>query len=130
MKNLIVQIADFQAIRKAKTLNEIQQTVNNDRDFQFKKYHKMFTGLDPVDDDNPQDTIDCMVRAVNFINDNLELKEGENEENVIAVDNLIDKLQDERFRNTILSILKSMLHRVQFSEKKQDNKLFLITGTN
>jgi len=127
MKNLIVQIAGFQDIRKAKTLKEVWYSINNDRDFQFKKYHKLFTGLDPVDDDNPQETIECMVKAVNFINKNLDLQEGENEENAIAVDRLIDTLQDERFRNTIVSILKSMLQRFRYPEKDQSKKLFLIS---
>jgi hypothetical protein len=48
MRNLIVDIADFQTIRRAKTLKEIQKNVNDDRYFQFKKYHKLFTGLDLV----------------------------------------------------------------------------------
>lgn len=126
MKNLSLGIADFQTIRRAKTLKEIQKNVNIDRDFQFKKYHKLFTGLDPVDSDDPQRTIDSMERAVNFINQNLELKESADEENIIEIDNLIAELQDERFRNTLISILKSMHHRLQVSEKTQDNKLFLI----
>ncbi len=127
MKNLTVDIAEFQSIRKAKTLKEVWQKINVDRDFQFKKYHKMFTGLDPVDSDDPQRTIDSMVRAVNFINQNLDLKEGENEENARMVEDFIDKLQDEMFRNTLLSILKSMLHRLRFSEKDQSKKLFVIS---
>ena len=127
MKNLTVEIADFERFKDAKTLKEVWKIVNNDRDFQFKKYHKLFTGLDPVDDDNPQDTIECMVKAVNFISKNLDLKEGENEKNAIAINDFIDTLEDERFRTTLLSILKSMLHRFHVSEKDQSNKLFLIT---
>ena len=127
MKNLTVGIADFQLIRNAKTLKEVWENVNDDRDFQFKKYHKLFTGLDPVDDDNPQESIHSMIKAVNFINDNLDLKDGENEENAMMVDDLIDKLQDERFRNTLISILKSMLQRFRYPEKDQSKKLFLIT---
>ena len=127
MKNLSLEIAEFQIIRNAKTLNEIQKSINNDRDFQFKKYHKLFTGLDPVDDDNPEETINSMVKAVNFINRNLDLKVGENEDNAIEVDELIGKLQDERFRNTLISILESMLHRFRFPEKNQSKKMFLIT---
>jgi hypothetical protein len=127
MKNLTIAIADFQSLRKAKTLKEIQREINDDRDFQFKKYHKMFTGLDPVDDDNPKETIDSMVRAVNFVNQNLNLIEGEKEQNIMEIDNLLYKLQDERFRNTIISILKSMLHRFHVSEMEQEKKLFLIS---
>ena len=127
MKNLSVEIAEFQTIRRAKTLKEVWKNINSDRDFQFKKYHKLFTGLDPVDDDNPQVTIDSMIKAVNFINKNLDLKGGENENNAMEVEELIDKLQDERFRNTLISILKSMLHRFRFPEKDQRNKLFLIS---
>jgi len=127
MKNLSIEIAEFQIIRNAKTLKEIQKSLNNDRDFQFKKYHKLFTGLDPVDDDNPQETISSMVKAVNFINNNLDLKVGENEENVIEVDELIGKLQDERFRNTLISILESMLHRFRYPEKDQSKKMFILT---
>ena len=127
MKNLTVEIADFERFKDAKTLKEVWKNVNNDRDFQFKKYHKLFTGLDPVDDDNPQDTIECMVKAVNFINKNLDLIESENEKNAIAVNDFIDTLEDERFRTTLLSILKSMLHRLHVSEKNQSNKLFLMT---
>ena len=127
MKNLTIEIADFEKFKDAITLKEVWKNVNNDRDFQFKKYHKLFTGLDPVDDDNPQDTIESMVKAVNFINKNLDLIESENEENAIAVNNFIDTLEDERFRTTLLSVLKSMLHRLRVSEKNQSNKLFLIT---
>ena len=127
MKNLSIDIADFQTLRRAKTLKEIQKNINTDRDYQFKKYHKLFTGLDPVDDDSPKETMDSMVKAVNFINRNLELKEGDNEQNVLEIDNLIDKLQDERLRNTIISILKSMLHRFSVSEMEQSKKLFLIS---
>jgi hypothetical protein len=127
MKNLSVEIADFERFKDAKTLKEVWKNVNNDRDFQFKKYHKLFTGLDPVDDDNPQDTIESMVKAVNFINKNLDLIESENEKNAIAVNDFMDMLEDERFRTTLLSILKSMLHRLRVSEKDQSNKLFLIT---
>lgn len=127
MKNLTVEIADFERFKDAKTLKEVWKIVNNDRDFQFKKYHKLFTGLDPVDDDNPQDTIECMVKAVNFISKNLDLIEGENEKNAIAINDFIETLEDERFRTTLLSILKSMLHRFHVSEKDQSNKLFLIT---
>ena len=127
MKNLTVEIADFERFKDAKTLKEVWKNVNNDRDFQFKKYHKLFTGLDPVDDDNPQDTIECMVKAVNFINKNLDLIESENEKNAIAVNDFIDTLEDERFRTTLLYILKSMLHRLHVSEKDQSNKLFLMT---
>ncbi len=127
MKNLTIEIADFQRIKKAKALKEVWEKINNDRDFQFKKYHKLFTGLDPVDSDDPQRTIESMVKAVNFINKNLDLIEGENEENAMAVEDLIDNLQDERFRNTLISILKSLLHRFRFSEKEQSKKLFLIS---
>lgn len=127
MKNLTIEIADFQRIRKAKALKDVWEKINNDRDFQFKKYHKLFTGLDPVDSDDPQRTIESMVKAVNFINKNLDLIEGENEENATAVEFLIDNLQDERFRNTLISILKSMLHRFRYSEKEQSKKLFLIS---
>jgi hypothetical protein len=127
MKNLSVEIADFQRIRKAKALKEVWGNINNDRDFQFKKYHKLFTGLDPVDSDDPQTTIECMDKAVHFINKNLDLKEGENEENAVAVNDLINDLQDERFRNTIISILKSMVHRFRYAEKDQTKKLFLIS---
>lgn len=127
MKNLTIEIADFEKFKDAITLKEVWKNVNNDRDFQFKKYHKLFTGLDPVDDDNPQGTIESMVKAVNFINKNLDLIESENEENAIAVNNFIDTLEDERFRTTLLSVLKSMLHRLRVSEKDQSNKLFLIT---
>ena len=127
MKNLSIYIADFQTLRRAKTLKEIQKNINTDRDYQFKKYHKLFTGLDPVDDDSPKETMDSMVKAVNFINRNLELKEGDNEQNVLEIDGLIDKLQDERLRNTIISILKSMLHRFSVSEMEQSKKLFLIS---
>ena len=127
MKNLSLEIAEFQIIRNAKTLNEIQKSINNDRDFQFKKYHKLFTGLDPVDDDNPEETINSMVKAVNFINRNLDLKVGENEDNAIEVDELIGKLQDERFRNTLISILESILHRFRFPEKDQSKKMFILT---
>ena len=127
MKNLSLEIAEFQIIRNAKTLNEIQKSINNDRDFQFKKYHKLFTGLDPVDDDNPEETISSMVKAVNFINRNLDLKVGENEDNAIEVDELIGKLQDERFRNTLISILESILHRFRFPEKDQSKKMFILT---
>lgn len=127
MKNLSVEIADFEKFKDAKTLKEVWKNVNNDRDFKFKKYHKLFTGLDPVDDDNPQDTIESMVKAVNFINKNLDLIESENEKNAIAVNDFMDMLEDERFRTTLLSILKSMLHRLRVSEKDQSNKLFLIT---
>lgn len=127
MKNLLIDIADFQTLRRAKTLKEIQKNIDKDRDYQFKKYHKLFTGLDPVDDDSPKETMDSMVKAVNFINRNLELKEGDNEQNVLEIDNLIDKLQDERLRNTIISILKSMLHRFSVSEMEQSKKLFLIS---
>lgn len=127
MKNLSVEIADFPRIRKAKELKDVWEHINIDRDFQFKKYHKLFTGLDPVDSDDPQTTIECMDRAVNFINKNLDLKEGENEENAEAVNDLINDLQDERFRNTLISILKSMLHRFRYSEKDQSKKLFLIS---
>ena len=129
MKNLIIDIADFQTLRRAKTLKDIEKNINKDRDFQFKKYHKLFTGLDPVDDDSPKDTMDSMVRAVNFINQNLELMEGENEQNMVEVENLIEKLRDERFRNTVLSILKSMLHRFNVSEMEQSKKLFLLSPT-
>lgn len=127
MKNLTVEIADYQRIRKAKALKDVWEKINIDRDFQFKKYHKLFTGLDPVDSDDPQRTIESMVKAVNFINKNLDLIEGENEENAMAVEFLIDNLQDERFRNTLISILKSLLHRFRFSEKEQSKKLFLIS---
>lgn len=127
MKNLSVEIADFPRIRKAKELKDVWERINIDRDFQFKKYHKLFTGLDPVDSDDPQTTIECMDRAVNFINKNLDLKEGENEGNAEAVNDLINDLQDERFRNTLISILKSMLHRFRYSEKDQSKKLFLIS---
>lgn len=130
MKNLLIDIADFQTLRRAKTLKEIQKSVNKDRDFQFKKYHKLFTGLDPVDDDNPGETMDSMVRAVNFINKNLELLKGEKEQNILEIEDLISKLQDERFRNTIISILKSMQHRFNVSEIEQNNKLFLISPSN
>lgn len=129
MKNLFINIADFQTLRRAKTLKEIQKNINADRDFQFKKYHKLFTGLDPVDDDSPRETMDSMVRAVNFINQNLELIEGENEQNMLEIELLISKLQDERFRNTVISILKSMLHRFNVSEMEQSKKLFLISPT-
>jgi hypothetical protein len=127
MKNLTVEIADYQRIKKAKALKDVWEKINIDRDFQFKKYHKLFTGLDPVDSDDPQITIESMVKAVNFINKNLDLIEGENEENATAVEFLIDNLQDERFRNTLISILKSMLHRFRYSEKEQSKKLFLIS---
>ena len=127
MKNLTIEIADFEKFKDAITLKEVWKNVNNDRDFQFKKYHKLFTGLDPVDDDNPQDTIECMVKAVNFINKNLDLLESENEKNAIAINDFMDTLEDERFRTTLLSVLKSMLHRLRVSEKDQSNKLFLIT---
>lgn len=127
MKNLRVEIADFQRIRKAKALKDVWEKINIDRDFQFKKYHKLFTGLDPVDSDDPQRTIESMVKAVNFINKNLDIIEGENEENATEVEFLIDNLQDERFRNTLISILKSMLHRFRYSEKEQSKKLFLIS---
>ena len=70
-----------------------------------------------------------MVRAVDFINQNLELLEGEHEQNMLEIDDLIYKLQDERFRNTIISILKSMLHRFNVSEMEQSKKLFLISPT-
>ena len=127
MKNLTIEIADFEKFKDAITLKEVWKNVNNDRDFQFKKYHKLFTGLDPVDDDNPQGTIESMVKAVNFINKNLDLIESENEKNAIAVNDFMDMLEDERFRTTLLSILKSMLHRLRVSEKDQSNKLFLIS---
>lgn len=129
MKNIFLGIADFQTLRRAKTLKEVQKNINTDRDFQFKKYHKLFTGLDPVDDDSPRETMDSMVRAVNFINQNLELVEDENEQNMLEIDVLISKLQDERFRNTIISILKSMQHRFNVSEMEQSKKLFLISPT-
>ena len=68
-----------------------------------------------------------MVKAVNFINKNIDLKVGENEENAIEVDELIGKLQDERFRNTLISILESMLHRFRYPEKDQSKKMFILT---
>lgn len=127
MKNLIIQIAQFDDIKEAKTLKEVCSNINNDRDFQFKKYHKLFTGLDPVDDDEAEETIDSMIKAVSFINNNLDLVEGQNEQNAIEVEEFMDELQDERFRNTLVSILKSIIQRFRYPEKDQSKKLFLIS---
>jgi len=108
MSKLIIGISDLEAIRKAKTLKKLRMLINNDKEFQFQQFHGAFTRKEIDYDDSPQSTIDAMVKAVNLLNETLDLHEDEVLENIEKCSRFLEVIQKEETRNVLIETIRKV----------------------
>jgi len=108
MSKLIIGISDLEAIREAKTLKKLRMLINNDKEFQFQQFHGAFTRKEIDYDDSPQSTIDAMVKAVNLLNETLDLHEDEVLENIEKCSRFLEVIQKEETRNVLIETIRKV----------------------
>ena len=108
MSKLIIGISDLEVIRKAKTLKKLRMLINNDKEFQFQQFHGAFTRKEIDYDDSPQSTIDAMVKAVNLLNETLDLHEDEVLENIEKCSRFLEVIQKEETRNVLIETIRKV----------------------
>ena len=108
MSKLIIGISDLETIRAAKTLKKLRMLINNDKEFQFQQFHGAFTRKEIDYDDSPQSTIDAMVKAVNLLNETLDLHEDEVLENIEKCSRFLEVIQKEETRNVLIETIRKV----------------------